>query len=522
MELNTTTKRQTKASSKPNSRRPAGGARPRTQNPTPRLNKKRKRRQLPRQHAMDPHRLARLYVQSHASDKNGACTLRYWRGEWWRWEGGRYRKLNADVLKVELSGAIKHIIDLRGLVTKEGTAHQVTTGRIGNVLLALASLLTVDESKEQPIWLGKGVERSFLAFENGLLDLNPLLNGRPVHLEPGSPLWFSPVRLPLDYDPQADAPRWKEFLKEVLENDDKRMAILQEWFGYCLVFDTTQQKFLVLEGDGANGKTVVANTLTNLLGEENVSHVPWESFRNEFDLSSTLGKLANIVAEIGSLRQVDEGLLKAFTGGDSMSFNRKFLPLIHARPSARLTFATNNRPRVSDPSNGLWRRMMLMPFRVTIPEKQRDPFLEAKLKAELPGIFNWAIEGLTRLQQQGQFTVSELVQAAVEDYQSESNPARAFFDECCIEQSDARVPVETLYGEYKTWCANHGVKPLNERQFGKEVVKAFRSIKRIRPQERNHRRYVYEGLKVEVAQVPYVPLASTLEDDLGVKQIGEE
>ena len=509
MELNMTTKRRAKTSNRASSRGLAGRAR-RKRTPTPlSQGKKRRRRQKPRQHAMDPHRLAGLYIQSHALDKTDDCTLRYWQGEWWRWEDGRYHTTNPGTLKVELTGVIKQIIDSQGLVTKDGTAYQVTTGRVSNITQALASLLAVD--KDQPVWLGDGPERSFLAVENGLLDLTALLKGQQVPLEPTSPLWFSPVRLPVHYNPNAEAAMWRAFLEQMLENDDKRIALLQEWFGYNLIFDTTQQKFLVMEGDGSNGKTVVATTLTNLLGEENVSHVPLEAFTNQFDLSATLGKLANIVAEIGSLRQVDEGVLKAFTGGDRMSFNRKFLPILHAHPSARLTFATNTRPKVSDPSNGLWRRMMFMPFRVVIPDNDVDPMLSDKLKAELPGILNWAIEGLRRLRQQGYFTKAELNEAALAEYRLESNPARAFLEECCVEEPDARTPIEVLYGEYKTWCDNHGYRPSDGRQFGKEVGGAFRTVKRIRLQERNHRKYVYEGVRVEVAQVPYVPLASDFE-----------
>ena len=92
--------------------------------------------------------------------------------------------------------------------------------------------------------------------------------------------------------------------------------------------------------------------LTALLGEHNVAHVPLELFGQRFQLTMTLGKLANIAAEVGDLDKAAEGVLKAFTAGDRMDFDRKGIPGIEAYPTARLVLATNNRPRFSDRSSG--------------------------------------------------------------------------------------------------------------------------------------------------------------------------
>src|SRR5262249_19280874 len=148
-------------------------------------------------------------------------------------------------------------------------------------------------------------------------------------------------------------------------------ALLQEWFGCCLLFDTTHQSFLVLEGEGSNGKSVVCAVLAALLGTDNVSHVPLENFGQRFALTQTLGKLANIASEVGEIDKAAEGTLKAFTSGDRMTFDRKGIAPVEAMPTARLVLATNNRPRFTDRSGGLWRRMLLMPFQVEIQAHER-------------------------------------------------------------------------------------------------------------------------------------------------------
>jgi putative DNA primase/helicase len=125
-------------------------------------------------------------------------------------------------------------------------------------------------------------------------------------------------------------------------------------------------------GEGANGKSVLLDVLTALLGEENVSQVPLEMFGQRFQLTPTIDKLANICAEVGEISAVAEGVLKQFTAGDRMYFDRKGIPGIERYPTARLILATNNRPRFRDRSMGIWRRILLVPFRFTVPPTKQD------------------------------------------------------------------------------------------------------------------------------------------------------
>ncbi|MFC1475816.1 phage/plasmid primase, P4 family [Candidatus Zixiibacteriota bacterium] len=446
----------------------------------------------------DPHRLAGVYLDHHGTDNQGRCTIRFWRDQWWRWTGTHYRIFEKNDLRPEITSMAKAEIDRWNRIhdtAKE--AKKITCYLVTNIMQALAGMVLVPADIEQPAWLGPpGVRTGYLSMANGLIDLEKCLADQSIDPHAHTPELFTQVHLSYPYDRAAGCKRWEAFLDEVLEGDQERIAILQEWFGYCLTLDTSRQKFLMLEGDGANGKSVVCETLAVLLSKENVSHVPLELFGQRFQLTQTLGRLANIAAEIGELDKAAEGTLKAFTSGDRMYFDRKCLPGVEAYPTARLVLSTNNRPRFSDRSSGLWRRMILLPFGVVIPEERQDRCLAARLRQELPGIFQWAIAGLRRLRAQGHFTTAQVCNEAIEDYRVESNPARQFLLENVVETPEDLVSCGTLYRHYRKWCDDSGYRALGNCTFGKEVMRLFPRTRVRRLGSRGERERHYEGIAV--------------------------
>src|SRR5262249_44444554 len=152
-----------------------------------------------------------------------------------------------------------------------------------------------------------------------------------------------------------------------------------------------------------------------------------------FALWSTLGKMANIASEVGELDRAAEGILKAFTSGDRIFIDRKGIPGIHARPTARLVLATNNLPRFSDRSKALWRRMIVMPFNKEISKSERILGMDKPeyWQDELDAIFTCALKGLARLRDRGHFSDSALCEEALTNYQRDCNPARVFLEETC-------------------------------------------------------------------------------------------
>jgi putative DNA primase/helicase len=435
----------------------------------------------------DPDGLGRSFMQEEGTNANGELTIRRHRENSYRNDGAVFRETADDEIRAAVHRFVKAKldqanIDLAASWDGEGeppNVIKVSRGLITNVLDAIESRVIVPGNISLPVWLGDGAGRptDVLLMENGLLDLGALLANKSDVLLPHSANWFSTTNFPYKFDPAANCPKWLAFLKRNLEDDRERIAILQEWFGLCLIHDTTFHKFLVLEGDGANGKSVICAVLEAMLGTDNCSFIPLEIFAQRFQLTASVGKLANITAECGEIDRVAEGFLKSFVSGDPMAFDRKNKSPMQCAATARLTMAFNNRPRFSDRSGGLWRRMILMPMRVVIEPPDRVKGMDKPQwwadQGELPGVFCWALVGLARLKQQGGFTQSAICEGALQDYKSECNPARMFFSEMCKKDPCSGVVSESLYAIYREWMTKKGYSPLGDGKFGAEVKREF-------------------------------------------------
>lgn len=501
----------------------------------------------------DPHRLARLYLSKYTIQHDDGLSLRFWRDEWHLWTGTHYRKVPHRELRASVNAAIKREFDRLNLFAQECLPRgrdevppatlKVGQAIVTNTLGAMESICVLSANIEQGSWL---LDRNpklqkWVALQNGILKIDelvepptnppaiPLLGDSsstsaattpaaaipsdsipsdsiPSALHPHSPAWFSPVCLPYSYSPTAHSARWDAFIDRVSSSDEQSKRILQEWAGYLLTPDTSQQQFLMLEGEGSNGKSVYCAAIEALLGPDNVSHVSVENFGNQFALYGTIGKLANIVADIGELDRIAEGFLKSFVSGDRMTFDRKNLSAVECVPTARLMIATNNRPRFSDKSSGIWRRVLVLPFAAEITAEERVVNMDHSWwwyeSGEMPGILNWAIEGLRRLRSQGRFTESLLSQIATEEYRRETNTAKAFLVENYEEANLSpltgavyEVLCTKLYKDYREYCLENGNSPMNESNFGKEVRREFRRAMKMRKRDGDGRYYVYAGIR---------------------------
>jgi P4 family phage/plasmid primase-like protien len=454
----------------------------------------------------DPHRLARLWLEVQAAHPDRPRAA-YYREQFWLWNGRHWQATPDAEMRGQLARFCKWQLDRdnREIVANwKGDGDppkvpKVTTGMVSNVLQALGGEVLLSVDTPQPAWLGEVPEpRNYLAMANGLLDVDAFLAGAEKVLLPHTPTWFSPVCLPYDFAPEADCPRWKAVLQRNLAGEPYKVSLLQQFAGYLLLPDTSFQRFLMMVGEGANGKSVVCAAIRALLGDGNISTVPLELFGDKFRLAGTLGKLANITAEVGELDKVAEGQLKAFVTGDPLEFERKFKAPFKARPTARLVLATNNPPQFSDKSDGLWRRMLLLKFTVQIPEAERVAGMDSvefwQKTGDLPGMLNWALAGLHALRQAGRFTVPAECQEDVERLRTDSNPARRFLQEY-YQAGAEEIPTADLYKAYRDWCSSNGHFALAEGGFGKEVSRRFPSVTRRRLGPVANRYWAYCGLE---------------------------
>ena len=468
--------------------RPQRGERPQGGQPQP---------QRPPEEGTDPHRLARLFQRRWGTDAAGRLTLRHWGRGWWRYEDGRYQLLHDRRLLSVVTHEVKHEFNTRPVTGPRGLVKPVTTGIAKNVVNALGSFqdLQVPDDITQPAWLGEAPEdREYIAVENGLLDVRAFLREAPNVLRPHTPEWFSPVCLPYAFDPVATCPLWTDFIAWMFKHDPELIQFVQEWFGYCLVIDHSQHTFVILVGDGANGKSVMLDTLKNLVGRDNCSSVGLESFEGRFDPAMTIGKLVNIVSEIGDVGKLPEGKLKAFVGGDLMTFDRKFLEPLQVNPTARLVFATNKLPKFADRSEGIWRRFVPLPCEATVAPKDQDHELAKKLEGELSGIFNWALRGLTSLRARGRFNVPEASKRLRAEHRGVSHPELQFLGQECEERAGTEVVCQDLYHRYQEWCDDGGHTALSDGEFGKALKRRFPKVERKRRRREGKIPWVYTGL----------------------------
>jgi P4 family phage/plasmid primase-like protien len=406
-------------------------------------------------------------------------------------------------MQAQVTRFIKVEFDRLRVTDQNNFAKRVTNTLVANVfnfILAEPDLL-LSHITQAPAWAEGGDGRRYISLQNGRIGIDDVGRGAVKAVHPHTPHWFTTVRLPYDYDPNATCPRWEAFLDTMFAGDRERIEFVREWFGYAVTGDVSQQKFLIVVGQGGNGKKVLLETLEALVGAENCSAVALEDFKSEFHLSETLGKSLNIVSEIGDVQKLPEGRLKAFVSGDKMSFNRKYRDPVSVCPTARLVFATNEVPRFSDKSEGIWRRLIILPCDVVIPEERQDKLLPQKIREELPGILNWALKGAGAVREREYFAIPSASKRAIEGHRQESSPARRFLTGHCEVDPNGHVPTEMLYKIYRQWSLDMGHPPLSDNQFGNEVKAVFPAVDKRRPQENGARVATYFGIRL--TRLPY-------------------
>ena len=285
---------------------------------------------------------------------------------------------------------------------------------------------------------------------------------------------YRTIRIPVAFDPNATAPRFTQYLNEIFagtEDINARIALVQEAFGYSMIASCHLEKFFLLIGEGCNGKSVMLNILAELLGPEQISTVRAGELSNRFKLAHMAGKLANIPAEIKEGEQVSDDILKTLVSGDRVNAEFKGRDAFDFVPTATLWFSTNHMPRTQDHSTAFFRRTVIVSFPNAINPAMLDVHLSDKLKAELPGILNFALVGLSRLLDRKKFTIPPSSVIAIDKWKYDADPVRQFVDECTRPDLAVSWPINDLYAHYRTWALQSGHHPLAKRGFGDRLEK---------------------------------------------------
>lgn len=403
--------------------------------------------------------LAEHLVARHGAD------IRYcgqW-GKWlvWdgrRWEhdtGGRLQRMVKETLRTELSeaerladeDAIKSMLAAESRSRRENIA---TLARYEEPVQVAPEQLDAD-----PMLLGCA---------NGAVDL------RTGRLGPHRREALLTKLSPAAFDEAATCPTWMAFLERIFDGNEELIRFIQRAVGYSLTGSVAEQCLFVLWGSGANGKSTFLVTLLALLGEYGKSGVAdmlvaKAHEQHPTELADLFGARFVVFQETQEGQRFDESKVKALTGGDKVKARRMREDFWEFTPTHKLWLGTNHRPAIRGTDLAIWRRIRLIPFKVTIPPEERDGRLPEKLRAELPGILRWAVEGCLAWQQEGLQPPREVVEAG-EQYRQSEDRLGAFLAECCAELPGGFVPAANLYTAYTRWAEASGEHAISKKALG--------------------------------------------------------
>ncbi len=286
------------------------------------------------------------------------------------------------------------------------------------------------------------------------------------------------IQLDITYDKNAKCERFKQFLSEIHIKED--IPLIQELFGYVLYPKYEFHKIFFCIGTGRNGKGTEQYVMKTLVGTKNISSTSIKQIAdNPFMSAQLFNKLINLGGDISESKIFDTAVIKALSGGDSVTAQHKNKQPFDFVNYAKLIFACNKAPELEDDTTALWHRMIVIeyPNEFLDTNPKTDPKLKEKLTVddEISGIFNWAMEGLKRLRKNGKFSYDKTPVATKKQYDTLRNHVIRFAEKEKISNKvDIYIPKNKLYKDYKDWCANQNppLKPYNPISFSKKLYEA--------------------------------------------------
>lgn len=408
---------------------------------------------------------------------------------WLFWDGARWQPDRDGV-------AIRAARD-----TARARYHAAAEIQVVDARMKLAKWATTSENAskvEGALKMAKAHEALSVTIEH--FDTDPMLAATPtatIDLRKGEARLakrddFITMQLGTSYNADITCPRWLQFLGEIFEGNMELIAYIQRAVGYSLTGDTSEQKLFLCYGSGANGKSVFLQVLAWLAGDYHAT-ASFETFDAENrdskrdDLAALRGKRVVSIIESDEDRRMAEARVKAVTGQDAISCRHLYGRWFSYRPAFKIWLAMNHRPVITGTDYGIWRRIVLIPFLRTFADHERDAHLADKLRNELPGILNWAIEGAKQWQAH-RLGKCQVIEQALEDYRSEMDVIGQWLGDCTIGGVDLKMRAIDGYGSYQAWCTRTGTHPMKMTAWGRRLTD--RSIQK----ERDGKGWFYRGI----------------------------
>ncbi|MFA6130584.1 MAG: phage/plasmid primase, P4 family, partial [Candidatus Omnitrophota bacterium] len=393
------------------------------------------------------------------------------RKKWFVWDGRRWALDETAVIERYATRVARDILreaaDVGSAEEQKALTNWARQSQMGPRIDAMIKAarplvpLKADETDRDPALLNAA---------NGTIDL------RTGELRPHERSDFITKVLPIPYDPTAEAPRWLEFLRQITGGSDQLIGYLQRMAGYVATGETREQCLFLLHGSGANGKSTFIEALLSTLGGDFARPTDFRTllYRDRGDgVRNDLAALHSVrlvtAVEVAPERRLDEALVKQLTGGDTITARFLYGEYFDFTPKFKLLLAANHRPVIRGVDEGIWRRIRLVPFEVTIPPKLRDRKLPAVLLTELPGILAWIVAGAMAWYDTGLCEPEEVTRATT-SYREESDALADFLEACAEIGADVALPVAMLYFAYEGWVAESGNDPWKKDTFAKAIA----------------------------------------------------
>jgi len=352
---------------------------------------------------------------------------------------------------------------------EEITAKYTTAKFVSSILQLVKDMVSMSVEFEN--------KKDMLNFPNGMVNVET--GEKYEH----SKDYYSMRQMGYLYDPKEECKNWLAFLESVTNGDAVKQALIQEMFGYCLTRDVRYQKCFCLIGEGSNGKSVLLKVLEAMVGHENTSHIEIAFLNSDFQRIKLLGSLVNICNDMKSDVSGTESYLKAIVSGDPINGCKKHRDFVDFTPYCKMVFSSNHMPTARDIDFALIRRFTFIVFPVKFvdnPKKEDERMkvdnMEEILLKELPGIFNWALQGLKRLREQARFSEPADEQRSKEELYRLNNPVVAFVEEVIGNGGSrwtAKLSRTDVYHEYNEWCKRTNTRPLSARGFWPRLREVF-------------------------------------------------
>ena len=285
--------------------------------------------------------------------------------------------------------------------------------------------------------------------------------------------------LSFNYDPTKKLSKdsiklFTKFLCDIMEVDitgelDKEtlltIGFIQEWFGYSLMAGNKFHKSLIMTGGGRNGKGVLKNIWSKLIGSNNISYIDLHAINDDKYIHKTRDKLLNFSTDLKHGVQLDTGVIKAAVSGEEVTSNEKYKQQHTFNFTAKLIILCNDLPYIKTVGAAVSDRFYVLPFNKTISAEEMDYDLSNKLEKELEGIFIWAIIGLKRLKTIGSFTPPLLVERRMKQFLYDNDNIEMFLTEQDLVYPDGKSSKVDLYADYKNFCLSSGYKAMGRNKF---------------------------------------------------------